>query len=120
MWLWSVVAPDRLSREARRAIDRATELGISTISFWEIAVLERRGKIRLDRGARSWTRASITADPRMTALPVTPEIALTAGGLGDVREPGDGIIYATAVEHDAALVSRDERLQRLDPARVVW
>lgn len=83
-------------------------------------MLEHAGKIDLDRGARSWTRATFAADPRMTLLPVTPEIALTAGGLGRIREPGDSIIYATAVEHDASLVSRDGVLRELDPKRVIW
>jgi PIN domain nuclease of toxin-antitoxin system len=114
------VTPKRLSRDARRIIGNATEIGVSSISFWEIALLERAGKIELDRGARSWTRATVAVDPRMTVLLVTPEIALTAGGLAGIREPGDSIIYATAVEHDAPLVSRDERLHRLDPERVVW
>lgn len=120
VWLWTVMAPGRLSRAARQAIDRSSEIGVSTISFWEVALLERRGRIRLDRSARSWTRGSLVADPRMVALPVTPEIALTAGSLEPISEPGDSVIYATAVEHDAALVSRDERLKELDPHRVVW
>ena len=48
------------------------------------------------------------------------EIALAAGNFRALRDPGDRIIYATAVEHDAALVTRDERLRELDPVRVVW
>jgi len=120
VWLWVVIVPGRLSRTARRAIDRAPELGVATISFWEIALLDRLGRIRLDRSARSWARGSLAADPRMVALPLTPEIALAAGELSAISEPGDSVIYATAVEHDAMLVSRDQRLLDLDPARVVW
>lgn len=119
-WLWSVVAPNRLSRPARSAIDRATEIGISTISFWEIALLEGAGRIRLTRGVRSWVRSALAADPRLVALPVTPEIAIAAGSLVSMRDPGDSIIYATSVEHDAPLVSRDARLQEHDPKRVIW
>ena len=90
------------------------------MSFWEVALLEVAGRITLQRGARSWVRAALAADPRLTALPVTPEIALAAGSLSSIRDPGDTIIYATAVEHDATLISRDSRLHDHDPVRVVW
>ena len=54
-------------------------------------------------------------------MPVTREIALTAAAVGGtVSDPSDQIIFATAVEHDAALVTRDQRLHDLDPGRVVW
>jgi PIN domain nuclease of toxin-antitoxin system len=43
-----------------------------------------------------------------------------AGSLSSIRDPGDTIIYATPVEHDATLISRDSRLHDHDPARVVW
>jgi PIN domain nuclease of toxin-antitoxin system len=119
-WIWSVVAPGKLTKDARAAIDRATELGISTITFWEIGLLHASGRLRLDRGARSWTRRAVAADPRITTLPVSTEIALAAGGLTAIRDPGDTIIYATALEHDAMLVTGDSRLRELDPARVVW
>ncbi|MFN0155122.1 MAG: type II toxin-antitoxin system VapC family toxin [Gaiella sp.] len=119
-WLWVIVAPQRLSRAARAAIDRAGEIGISTMSFWEVALLERAGRIRLDRGAQNWTRATLVADPRMTALPITPEIALTAGTLSTIRDPGDSLIYATAVEHNAHLVTKDARIAEHDPQRVIW
>ena len=36
------------------------------------------------------------------------------------RDPADQLIYATAVEHDAVLVSRDGVIRDLDPRRVVW
>lgn len=90
------------------------------MTFWEIGLLVGAGRLRLDRGARSWIRGALTADPRLTPLSVSTEIALTAGSLQALRDPGDSIIYATAVEHDAVLVSRDGALRELDPERVVW
>lgn len=119
-WIWSVVAPRRLSRRARNAIDRAPEIGISTISFWEIALLDARGRIELDRSAGRWVRSALAADPRLSALPVTTEIAVSAGAATGLSDPGDSIIYATAVEHDAPLVTQDERIHGLDPARAMW
>lgn len=118
-WIWNAVAPKRLSRAARSTIDRATAIGISTISCWEVSFLATSGRLRLDRGTRAWVSAAL-ADHRMTPLPVSLDIALVAGGLSTLRDPADRIIYATAVEHDAQLVSRDQRLHDLDPKRLVW
>jgi len=56
-------------------------------------------------------------------LAPTVSTSLRAGSL-DPREfhgdPIDRLIYATAVEHDARLVTADERLREFDPDRVVW
>ena len=118
-WVWNAVAPKKLSRAARSTIDRATTIGISTMSCWEVTFLEATGRLRLDRGVRAWVTSAL-ADDRITALPVSLEIALTAGAIATLRDPADRIIYATAVEHDALLVTRDERITAHDPARVVW
>lgn len=118
-WIWHAAAPRKLSTRARSAIAHATEVGVSTMSCWEIALLESTGRLRLDRSLRSWIGATL-ADDRFRALPVTVEIAMSAGGLSPLRDPADRIIYATALEHDAQLVSRDERIALHDPSRVVW
>ena len=76
--------------------------------------------MHLDRDLAHWLAAAV-ADSRTAVLPVTRDIALTAAAVGgEVRDPADQIIYATAVEHDARLIGRDARLQELDPARVIW
>lgn len=119
-WVWWQAASRRLSRSAAGEVRRATSIGISTMSLWEVARLERAGRMTLDRGFGRWLSAAL-ADDRIEVMPVTREIALTAAAVGgDVHDPSDQIIYATAVEHDATLVSRDQRLHELDPARLVW
>lgn len=90
------------------------------MSLWEVARLERAGRMTLDRGLSRWLPAAL-ADDRIEVIPVTREIALTAAAVGGgVHDPTDQIIFATAVENDAVLVSRDQRLHDLDPTRLVW
>lgn len=90
------------------------------MSFWELARLERSSRMRLDRPLATWLSTAV-ADDRVEVLPVTREIALTAASvLGDAADPADQLIYATAVEHGAMLISRDARLHEHDPSRVVW
>ena len=71
------------------------------MSIWEVARLERAGRMMLDRGLDRWLTAAL-ADDRVAVIPVTPEIALTGAAFsGRLRDPADQLIYATAVEHDA-------------------
>jgi PIN domain nuclease of toxin-antitoxin system len=119
-WIWWRAASRRLSRSAAGEVERASSIGISTMSLWEVARLERAGRMTLDRGLSSWLPTAL-ADDRIEVIPVTREIALTAAAVGgEVHDPADQIIYATAVENDAVLVSRDQRLHDLDPGRLVW
>ena len=119
-WVWWRAASRRLSRAAAGEVERAHSIGISTMSLWEVARLERAGRMTFDRGLARWLPAAL-ADDRIEVIPVTREIALTAAAVGgEIGDPADQIIYATAVENDAALVSRDQRLHDLDPARLVW
>ena len=119
-WVWWRAASGRLSSTAAREIDRATSIGISTMSLWEVARLERAGRMALDRGLSRWLSTAL-ADDRIEVLPVSREIALSAAAVGgEVFDPTDQVIFATAVENDAKLVSRDQRLHDLDPIRLVW
>jgi hypothetical protein len=53
-WLCWVAEPARLSEPAREAIDRSSELGVSTLSAWEITVLAAHGRITLDHDVGLW------------------------------------------------------------------
>lgn len=122
-WLWWVAAPDRLSKRAREAVDGATEIGVSAISAWEVATLEQRGRITLDRPAARWVRAALTHDPRVVEIPIDTGIAVAAAspaGEGLPGDPADRLIYATAVQRSARLVTRDRALRAYDRRRTVW
>ena len=59
----------------------------------------------------------------MRVLAPTVPTALRAGLLDPAEfhgDPIDRLIYATAVEHDARLITVDQRLRAADPARAVW
>jgi len=121
-WIWLIKEPLRLGRAARKEIERAERIIISTISCYEVAWLERRGRVRLDRATDAWiARASVEAGARPEE--VSTEIAVKAAQLDQQRFPGDPadrIIYATAVHHRAKLITRDAAIARFDPERAVW
>ncbi len=118
-WLWSVDAPDRLSRDAARAIERADRIGVSTISVFELVQLEQRRRITFDVPVRAWVREALSRK-RVEPLPLTAEVAVDAAQLRFEANPADRIIYATARAFDAQLVTRDDRMHSFDPELTVW
>lgn len=120
-WIWWHADPGRLSESAAGAISAADRIGVSSISVWELGMLVRRGRISLDREIARWTRQAL-ADKRIAVLAPSAAVAL-AGALLDDEFPGDPadrLIYAAARQAGAPLVTRDARITRFDPARVLW
>lgn len=121
-WIWLVDKPDLLGGAAEREIERADRIIVSTISCFEVARLASRGRLRLDRDPGAWiARASVEAVAHQE--PVSSEIAVRAALLDQERFPGDPhdrIIYSTAVQHRAKLITRDAAITRFDPERAVW
>jgi PIN domain nuclease of toxin-antitoxin system len=120
-WIWLRSDPDRLSSAARAALD-GERVMLATISCWELATLVRLGRIALDREAGSWVAQGLDAEPRVTAVPLDPEVAVAAGGLGESfpGDPADRIIYATALSLGCQLVTKDRRLRAFAPDRTLW
>jgi PIN domain nuclease of toxin-antitoxin system len=120
-WIWWRAAPDRLSAAAAREITEADQLGLSTISVWELGMLVRRGRISLDRDIARWVRQAL-ADARLDVIAPNAEMALAAALLDDdfPGDPADRLIYATTRHAGARLVTRDSQIARFDPSRAVW
>lgn len=123
-WVWWVADPAKLSARARRAVDSAVEHGevaISSISAWEVAVLVARGRIELTMDVADWIAGS-EALPFVHFVPVDNRIALRSVNLPAQfhADPADRIIVATALELDARLVTKDDRIRSSGVANTVW
>jgi PIN domain nuclease of toxin-antitoxin system len=122
VFVWLSASPERLSPRARKAIATEPGLAISMASIQEIAYLAVRGRLAMDRPVGAWIGDSLSVH-EVRALPTTVATALRAGSLSPEEfhgDPADRLIYATAVEHDARLVTADKRLREADRARTVW
>jgi PIN domain nuclease of toxin-antitoxin system len=101
-----------LGRQSQRLADRAIaedSLCISAFSFWEIAMLIAKQRLR-QVGSAGERRAKFLA-AGIRELPVTGEIAILAAELAGLNgDPADRIIAATAIAHDATLLTADRRL----------
>jgi PIN domain nuclease of toxin-antitoxin system len=106
---WWSAEPERVSPTARKALEDADELAVAAISWFELAWMARHERITLNIPIRSWLEG-LAAQVR--TLGVTPAIADAAVALPSSfpGDPADRLIYATAVEHDLRLVTKDRAL----------
>jgi PIN domain nuclease of toxin-antitoxin system len=119
--LWDALDPTRLSRRARRAIDAASAertLGWAAISLWEIALLADRGRIVVP-GDLAAAMDDMLAARHARVLPLTPKIAVRGQQLAQLADPADRLIAATALAHDATLVSADGRIAQVAGLKVL-
>ncbi len=119
-FIWWDRAPDRLSGRALRAISRSSsEVYLSVVSLWEIAVKSAAG--RLELGAA--VRASVEAQQERNALrllAVDPAHVWALDELPGTRgDPFDRLLAAQAAHEGMILVSRDARMRALR-VRTLW
>jgi PIN domain nuclease of toxin-antitoxin system len=109
--LWLAVGAPQLGRRARASIDRALHrdgVAVSAISYWEIAILVARGRLRQHAAPEDLrARCSVLS---IDEVAINGSIAITAARLGVGRDPADRLIGATALELRATLVTADETL----------
>lgn len=110
--VWLDEASPRLGTTTIEKIDNAFQSGevtISAISFWEVSMLVRKGRIRLDMDLAIWR--SDFLEQGLIEIPVTGEIGIRAAGFENFHgDPADRLIAATALQCSATLLTADERL----------
>jgi PIN domain nuclease of toxin-antitoxin system len=113
--VWLVAGRRELGLRSRRRLDRALaedKVSLSAFSFWEIATLIARGRLRGISSADKLRDHLVGSGVR--EIPVDGSIAIAAARFGAVHgDPADRIIVATALEHAAILVTGDRALLEL-------
>lgn len=114
----------KLSRKARQALEqhgKRNELMVSSITFFEITTLERRGRLRFKIPASEWL-AQVRRLPEYRIEPLPDEVAERAGQFGDTfpGDPADRMITATALLRDVPLVTHDEKLRSVEYLKTIW
>jgi len=118
---WWSAEPHRVSEPALEALERADELAVAAISWYELAWLARHERITVTVPIRSWLQGLAA---QIRTIGVTPPIADTAVALPSSfpDDPADRMIYATAVEHGLKLVTKDQAVRDHDHPRslTIW
>ena len=82
-------------------------MAVSAISFWETAMLERRGRIALHRPVDQWRQDWLAAGLEELALDGATTL-LGAQLDGFHPDPADRFITAAALRHQACLLTADQ------------
>ncbi|MFO0230268.1 type II toxin-antitoxin system VapC family toxin [Gemmatimonas sp.] len=111
--LWWLQDPARLSRAAAAHLASAqhTTVLVSSVSFWEIGLKAERGMLELGDSFDGF----LTRIESMSGLSILPvDLVIWRQVLAlewDHRDPADRIIVATAMHHQATLLSSDRAIR---------
>jgi PIN domain nuclease of toxin-antitoxin system len=110
--IWMDQADTRMGRSARGLADaaiEASELAVSVISFWEVALLMARARLRLRRPVVRWRHELL--ERGVIELPLGGATCIAAASLEAFHpDPADRFIVATAQAVGAMLVTADQRI----------
>ena len=109
--LWSLLEPERLSESVSSELqNKENELWISPITVWEIMILERKKRVRLEPDAATWIRRVLDRVPFREAK-LNREIAILSCMINlPHQDAADRFLAATAAVFDLTLVTADKRL----------
>ena len=105
---------------AIRSAESEGNLRISVISIWEVAMLEKKGRVALPMNIRTWVDQALTK-PGIAVSALDPEIMIESVHLpGEMHgDPADRMLVATARVLGATLLTKDEPLIRYSMQRHV-
>lgn len=111
IWIWSLLAPQQLSRRVARALERSdSELWLSPVSIWELLMLVQRGRVVLKTDVDSWLATAFQTVPFQDATFTHGVARETARVRLSHRDPADRFLAATARYYELTLVTADQRL----------
>lgn len=122
--IWWISDPDKLSAKAGSAILKAKtqkSIYVSSISVWEIAMLVKKGRLKLKYEVDEWLR-KIESLPFIKFWPVANKIAFDSVFLSGnpPADPADRIIISTAINLGYPLISADRKIRRYPEVKTIW
>ena len=107
--------PERLTREGRTALSGESQLLVSSISLWEIALKHQKGRLELGTSPRELV-GRLKTIAGLQILDVDLETWLGSLELAwDHSDPADRVVVATASLRDCALLTSDAKMLEFYP-----
>ena len=110
--VWLDQGSDLLGGRARRTIEQShqqEEVAIASVTFWEIGMLIEKGRLAFEGSLTEWRVSLLNSG--FVELSADGKVALAAAILKEfLGDPVDRLISATALNHEARLVTADDRL----------
>ncbi len=105
---------ESVSNDFIKYFDRQNDLGnifLSSISFWELALLVKRGKIEIE-DVESWRLELLTNTNLVLLEPSASEMIQSVQLPEHHKDPFDRLLIIQANNNNAALVSRDKTISK--------
>lgn len=122
-WLWWLSGSPLLTEAAQAQIASATAdstLAVSGISAWEAEMLVKKGRLELRLSVDDLV-THCEGLPFFRFVPISAKIGVKAARIEPFHpDPADRMIVASAIQHGAVLVTRDERIRQFEGVRTVW
>ena len=107
IWIRWLLPNDPLPPSIIDLIETANSLAVSSISCWEIVLLEKFHRIELPLSVDDWLKEALVGSD-VTALPINETVACLAGQLPyHHKDPADRFIIATSIINNIKLISLD-------------
>ena len=110
----------KIGKTSRKLIEQAWQnytLTVSSMTFWEWSMLYQKGRVGAFNNSIVTTRDELLTQG-LIELPMTGEIGILASELNIHGDPADRIILATAIIHQATLVTADGNLLAFTGAKI--
>lgn len=122
--VWDALERDQLTPKALKAINKADEnnaLIVSDITLWEISMLIKKERIRVETNAANFINLFLQSRS-ISVVSISAEIAELSTNFGTEvnNDPADRIISATSIIHNAQLVTADKNLRACEIIDTIW
>ncbi|MGD9202319.1 MAG: type II toxin-antitoxin system VapC family toxin [Chitinispirillia bacterium] len=123
-WIWWHMRPQKLSRKVRNlisAVDKYNDMLLSAISPWEFCKFIEKGRLIIACDPEEWIREAMDM-PKFRLVHLIPTIAYKSTVLPTHfhDDPAAQIIFATAREENAIIITKDTRIQQYNYVKSIW
>jgi PIN domain nuclease of toxin-antitoxin system len=114
IWLWWLSGDNFISSDERQALDQyalRNELCISSISIWEVEILDRKGKLSFSPNFELWMQKILNIDS-FKILPIQTDVIMAQRSLPEDfhGDPADRLIAATSIKTGYPLATKDQKI----------
>jgi len=110
--VWLDSGDTRLGKQSLTNIERAFEahqLYVCAISFWEIAMLVKKNRLKMNIAIEQWRKKLLNSG--LQELKLSGDVAIQAGNFTELHgDPADRMIIASTLAIDANLCTADEKI----------
>lgn len=92
---------------------------IPSVVFWEIALLEKRGRIELKDGFEKWSK-KLLSKSGFAITHLETEVIARSVGYNFNNDPFDAAIVATAIEFEIPLITKDVAISESNIVEIFW